>query len=83
MYSNELKVHRDKTSRAKRAHQKHLKEKGVMCKFDHELMFPSNLEELGQQYFDKEKVEPDDFARYLFRESCAHTRTTRLSGKKG
>ena len=53
-----------------------------MCKFDHELMFPSNLEELGKQYFDKEKVEPDDLARYLFRESCAHARTTRLSGKK-
>ena len=47
MYPNELKVHRDKTSRAKLAHQKHLKEKGVMCKFDHELMFPSNLKELG------------------------------------
>ena len=46
MYSNELKVHRDKTSRAKLAH-KNLKEKGVMCKFDHELMFPSNLKELG------------------------------------
>ena len=53
-----------------------------MCKFDHELMFQSKLEELGQQYFDKEKVDSDDLARYLFRESCAHARTTRLSGKK-
>lgn len=31
-----------------------------MCKFDHELMFPSNLEELIQQYFDKEKVDSND-----------------------
>ena len=53
-----------------------------MCKFDHELMFQSKLEELGQQYFDKEKVDSDDLARYLFRESCAHARTIRLSGKK-
>ena len=83
MYSNELKVHRDKTSREKLAHQNNLKEKGIICKFDHELMFPSNLEELGQQYFDKEKVESDDLARYLFREPCAHARTTRLSCKKG
>ena len=80
MYSNELKLHRNKTLREKLAHQKKLKEKGIMRKFDHELMFPSNLEEIGQQYFDKEKVDSYDLARYLFRESCAHTRITRLSG---
>ena len=81
MYSNELKLHRNKTSRAKLAHQSNLKEKGIMCKFDHELMFPSNLKELGQQYFNEGKVNSDDLARYLFCESCTHARTTRLSGK--
>ena len=53
-----------------------------MSDFDHELMFPSNLEELGEIFFDKEKIEADDLARYLFRESCSHARTSRLSGKK-
>ena len=45
-------------------------------------MFPSNLEELGEMVFDKEKIESYDLARYLFRESCSHARTSRLSGKK-
>ena len=45
-------------------------------------MFPSNLEELGEIVFDKEKIESYDLARYLFRESCSHARTSRLSERK-
>ena len=45
-------------------------------------MFPSNLEELGENVFDKEKVESDDLAICLFRKSCSHARTSHLSGKK-
>ena len=53
-----------------------------MSDFDNELIFPSNLEELGENFFDKEKIEADDLAQYLFRESCSHARTSRLSEKK-
>ena len=53
-----------------------------MCDFDHELMFPSYLEELGEYFFNKENIDTDDRDQYLFRKSCIHARTSHLSDKK-
>ena len=49
----------------------------------HDLLFPKNIEELGQKFFTDKKVSQDHLARYLFQESCQHTRTARISGKMG
>ena len=82
MLSQNIRLDTMKKARAKFIHKKILEKSGVVSDFDHELMFPSNLEELEGVFFDKEKIEADDLARYLFRESCSHARTSRLSEKK-
>ena len=82
MLSQNIRLDTMKKARAKFIHKKILEKSGVVSDFDHELIFPSNLEELGENFFDKEKIEADDLARYLFRESCSHARTSRLSEKK-
>ena len=61
-----------KKATAKFIHKNILEKSGIASDFDHELMFPSNLEELGENFFDKEKIKADDLDRYL---------SSRLSGK--
>ena len=82
MLSQNIRLDTMKKSRAKFIHKNILEKSGVVSDFVHALMFPSNLEELGKKCFDKEKIESDYLARYLFRETCSHARTSRLSEKK-
>ena len=47
-----------------------------------EEVFPSNLQDLADKYFDKEKITQDNLARYLFRESFIQARTAIKSGNR-
>ena len=80
-YASVIRKKRNLMDKAKRKHEKMIKERGVTCDFDQELLFPENLEELGEKFFTEKKISQDDLARYLWRESCTHARTARLHGK--
>ena len=45
-------------------------------------VFPSNLQELANKFFDREKISQDNLARYLFQESFIQARTAIKSGNK-
>ena len=47
-----------------------------------EEVFPSNLQDLANKFFDKEKITQDKLARYLFHESFIQARTAIKSGNK-
>ena len=49
-YTNKIRLDTNRKSCAKHVHEKILETNGIMCDFDHELMFPSNLEELGEDF---------------------------------
>ena len=47
-----------------------------------EEVFPENLQDLANKYFNKEKISQDNLARYLFHESFFQSRTVIKSGNK-
>jgi len=55
--------------------------KGVLCNIPGMVtLVPTNIKELGDQLFDKEKVSQEDLRRYLCEESCVLTVTVSTSG---
>ena len=55
-------------------HKKHLELQGMSYKFDSESLFPPNLKELGEKFFNEKKVSQDNMMRYLWAESCENAR---------
>ena len=68
---------------AVKKHSEILEKKGIELGVEHQdLLFPKNLKELGNKFFDKEQVSKDDLSRYLWEESCTHAHTTKQSGRQ-
>ena len=60
-----------------------IEKNGIELVIEHQdLLFPENLKELGNIFFDKEQISKDDLSRYLWGESCIHAHTTKQSGRQ-
>ena len=55
--AEEIEIRSDKT---------HLELKGMSYLFDSESLFPPNLKELGENFFNEKKVSQDNMMRYLW-----------------
>ena len=62
-------------------HKKHLELQGMSYKFDSESIFPSNLKELGEKFFNEKKVLQDNMMRYLWAKSCENARINKFVHK--
>ena len=63
-------------------HKKHLELKGMSYEFDSESLFPPNLKELGETFFNEKKVSQNNMMRYLWAESYENTRINEFIHKR-
>ena len=62
-------------------HTEIIEKNGIELGIEHQdILFPKNLKELGNKFFDKEQVSKNDLSRYLWEESCTYAHTTKQSG---
>ena len=60
----------------------HLKKQGRSFNFNEDLLFPPNLKELGEKYFEDKKVSQGHIGRHLFAESLENIKIGRISGNR-